>query len=81
MNVVIPDEILHATGMTGAELVQELAIVLFQKEKLSLEQASRLANLPQLQFQQLLGSRRIPIHYDVGEFKADLETLRALGRL
>ncbi len=81
MSVQIPDEILQVTGMSGAELLQELALALFQKEKLTLEQASHLANMPQLQFQQLLASRQIPIHYDVAEFEADLETLRALGRL
>lgn len=43
MSLVIPDEILHATHMTDTELLQEIAILLFQKEKLTLGQASRLA--------------------------------------
>jgi predicted HTH domain antitoxin len=34
-----------------------------------------------LQFQHLLASRDIPVHYDVEDFKQDLETLRGLGRL
>lgn len=50
MSLVIPDEILQATGLSEAELMQELAIVLFQKEKLTLGQASQLAQMPQLQF-------------------------------
>ena len=75
MSVVIPDEILHATRMTAAELIQELAVALFQREKLTLGQASRLAGMNQWQFQQLLASRRIPLHYDVAEFEADLHTL------
>ena len=81
MSLVIPDEILQATGLSEAELMQELAILLFQKEKLTLGQASQLAQMPQLQFQHLLASRQIPIHYDVAEFEADLQTLRELGRL
>jgi predicted HTH domain antitoxin len=79
--VVIPDEIVQATGMSEAELLQELAILLFQQEKLTLAQASRLAGLPRLRFQQVLASRQIPIHYDVAELEADIQTLRSLGQL
>jgi len=81
MSVVIPDEILYTTRMTAAELMQEVALLLYQKEKLTLGQASRLAGMSQLQFQFLLASRQIPIHYDVAEFEADLKTLREMGRL
>jgi predicted HTH domain antitoxin len=78
MSLVIPDEILQATGMSEAELRQEIAVLLFQKEKLTLGQASRLAGINQLQFQHLLASRQIPVHYDVSEFEEDLKTLREL---
>jgi predicted HTH domain antitoxin len=81
MSVVIPDETLHAARMSASELKQEIAILLFQKNKLTLGQASRLAEMSQLRFQHLLASRNIPVHYDMGEFEADLATLRDLGRL
>ena len=81
MSLVIPDEILHATRMSAAELRQEIAVLLFQKEKLTLGQASRLAGLSRVQFQHLLASRQIPIHYDVAEFEEDLRTLQDLRRL
>jgi predicted HTH domain antitoxin len=35
----------------------------------------------QWQFQLLLGSRQIPVHYDVTEFESDLNTLREMGRI
>ncbi len=79
--LIIPDEILQATKMSVDELKQEIAILLFQKEKLTLGQASRLAGMSQIQFQHLLASRQIPIHYDVAEFDEDLKTLQELGRL
>lgn len=75
MSLIIPDEILQATSMSDAELRQEIAILLFQKEKLTLGQASRLAGMSQLQFQHLLSSRQIPVHYDLAEFEEDLKTL------
>ena len=66
--------------MSETELKLELAVMLFQKEKLSLGQASRLSALGHLEFQHLLASRNISVHYDVAEFEADLKTLRELGR-
>lgn len=76
----VPDEILQTARMTEEELRQELAILLFQKDRLTLGQASRLAGMDRLRFQHLLASRDIPVHYDVEEFEQDLSTLRSLGR-
>lgn len=81
MKLVIPDEIVQTTGLSQSELLQEIAIMLFQKDKLTLGQASNLAQMPQIHFQQLLASRQIPVHYDLAEFEADLKTLKNLGRL
>jgi predicted HTH domain antitoxin len=67
--------------MSESELLQEIAILLFQKEKLTLGQASQMAAVSQLQFQHLLASRQIPIHYDVEDFEADLKTLQEMGRI
>jgi predicted HTH domain antitoxin len=74
MGVLIPDEVLQATRMTAEELRQEIAVLLLQKEKLTLSQASRLAGMNRLQFRHLLASRGIPVHYDIAEFEADLKT-------
>ncbi len=81
MSVVIPDNIVQATHMSEMELKQEIAILLFQKEKLTLAQAAELASMTQLHFQHLLASRSIPIHYDVQDLEDDIKTLRKLGQL
>lgn len=78
MSIVIPDELVFSTRLTAMELIQELAIALFQREKLTLGQASRLVRMNKWQFQQLLGSRNIPIHYSVADFEADLRTLEEM---
>jgi predicted HTH domain antitoxin len=80
MSLVIPDDILQSARMSETELRQEIAVLLFQKEKLTLGQASRLAGMGQMQFQHLLASRQIPLHYDVAEFEEDLQTLQELHR-
>ena len=81
MSVVISDEVLQSAHLSGAELLQELALMLYERGRLTLGQASQLAAVSQLQFQHLLASRHIPLHYDVREFEADLKTLRETGQL
>ena len=81
MSLIISDEVIQATQMSEAELRQEIAVLLFQKEKLTLGQSSWLAGMSQLQFQHLLASRQVPVHYDVADFEEDLKTLRELKRL
>ena len=78
MTIVIPDDILQATRLTEDELKQELAVILFQRDKLTLGQASSLSGMHRLQFQHLLASRKIPVHYGVAEFEEDLKTLKAV---
>jgi predicted HTH domain antitoxin len=78
--VMIPEGVLSSAHITAAELLQELALLLFQQKKLTLGQASRLAGMGQLQFQHLLASRQIPVHYDIADFEADLRTLREIDR-
>ncbi len=45
MSVVIPDDILTAAGISEAELKLEIAIMLFQQEKISIGKARRLAGM------------------------------------
>lgn len=80
MPVTIPDEVLAAAHITEPELKRELALTLFQQERLTLAQASRLAEMTQLDFQALLADRQIPIHYGVEEFREDLRNLRQTER-
>ena len=76
----IPREVLHASRMTEDELRLELALHLFEEEKLSFGKARELAGMSVWDFQQLLGSRGIPVHYDVESYENDRETLKQLGR-
>jgi predicted HTH domain antitoxin len=75
MPVTISDDVLHAAHLSEPELKRELAITLFQQERLTLAQASRLAEVGQLEFQGLLADRGIAVHYGVDEFRDDMRTL------
>ena len=81
MSVTIPDDILDAARMSEEELRQELAILLYERERITLAQAARLSGCDRLWFQHLLAARGITLHYEVSDFEDDLRTLRDLGRL
>ena len=76
MPVTISDEVLAAAHISEPELKRALAVTLFQQERLTLAQSSRLAEMSQLTFQALLAERRIPVHYQVEEFHEDVDTPR-----
>ncbi|MGK7920563.1 MAG: UPF0175 family protein [Trichodesmium sp.] len=77
----IPDEMLQGKGLNEGEWLQEIAIALFQQELITLARASRIARMHQIDFQKLLGSRGICIHYDVEEFEEDIRHLEERGWL
>ena len=81
MSVTFSDEVLKQAHMTNEELAVEMAVHLFEIEKLSFWQAAEMAGMSHWNFQQLLGSRQIPLHYGVEELEQDLQTLRAQGML
>ena len=71
MPVAISDEVLTAAHISEPELKQELALALFQRDRLTLAQASHLAEMTQLAFQALLAERRIPIRCGMEEFREE----------
>lgn len=76
--MTITDDILREVNMTETELKAELAVLLYQKQKLSMGLAARLADMDRIHFQLLLGSRQIPVNYDEAAFKEDLQTIEWL---
>jgi len=81
MALAIPDDLLKTTQMSEQEMRLEIAVMLFQQERLTLGQASAFADMDQYRFQNLLASRGIGPHYDLPDFEEDLATLKRLGRL
>ena len=81
LSIEIPAEIAHAAKMSSDDLRRELAIHLFSIHKLSFGKAREMAGMTVCSFQQLLGSREIPLHYDVSDYEEDIATLSKLGRL
>jgi predicted HTH domain antitoxin len=79
--LTFPNDLLFSTNMTQQEIATELAIALYQREKLTIEQAATLAKMDRIAFQHLLASRDLYLTLDVDDLEQDIATLRALGRL
>jgi predicted HTH domain antitoxin len=75
ITIDLPDHL----QLTEADLRTELAIALFQQNRITLGTASQLANLHQIEFQRLIASRGICIHYDLDDLEQDLSSLRQNG--
>jgi predicted HTH domain antitoxin len=77
MTLTLNDDVLHAASLSTDQLRLELAVALFQRDRLTLAQAARLAETDRLAFQHVLASRGIPLHYTVEDWAQDLRTLNA----
>ena len=79
----IPKDVLFAARIAeksaSQELKKELAIHLFEREVLTLGKAAEFAKIPRIEFMDLLGSLKIPLHYSVDDWERDKKTLKGLG--
>jgi predicted HTH domain antitoxin len=81
MSLTISDDLLQAADLTETDFMIEIAVLLFQQERITLGRASQLCGISQIEFQQLLSSRDICIHYDLEDYQADVQSLQARGWL
>jgi predicted HTH domain antitoxin len=79
-DLVISAEMLQQLQMSPAELRVDLAVYLYDKERMTMGQAKKLAGLTQIQFQRELARRNVFIKYDVEDFEQDLRTLDELDQ-
>ena len=64
--------------LTPRQAALHLAIGLFAAEEVTLGQAAEAADISQSEFMRELGARKIPLHYGVEDFAADLATIEKL---
>ena len=82
MSLTISDEVLRAAHISEEEALRELAIALFQQERLSTGKAAELARMSKPAFRSLLIERKIPVYRPtVEDLEQDLATLRKLKLL
>ena len=66
---------MQSAKMTAQELAIEIAVYLYEKKRLTLGQAKRLANLDQISFQKELAQRDVYIHLETEDVLQDIENL------
>lgn len=76
ISIDIPDSVALAAELTEAELLREIAVLLFQQERITLGKAAQIARMHQFEFQRLLANRDICVHYGLEEYQADMKSLR-----
>jgi predicted HTH domain antitoxin len=78
MTLTIPDDILGQIHISSTDLRVEIAVYLYEKQRLSIGKARKLAGLNLIQFQKELSKRDIYLHLDVTEIDKELQNLNQL---
>lgn len=75
MSLIIEDKDLELVQMSEEELRLEIAIMLYEKGKVSAGKASDFSGMNRILFYRELAKREIPVNYDEEELMRDLETI------
>jgi len=75
MTITIPDKMLSEVKISANELLIDLAVYLYDKERLSLGQARKVAGLDILSFQRELAKRNVFLKYDIDDLNKDLKNI------
>jgi predicted HTH domain antitoxin len=59
MNLTLPPELLETAQMTETEMLREIAVMLYQQQRISLEKAAELSRISNDDFYQILINRNI----------------------
>jgi predicted HTH domain antitoxin len=78
MTITIPDETLKELKISAGEMLIDVAVYLYDKERLTLGQARKLAGLDILAFQKELASRNVYLKYNIDDLNADIKNLTRL---
>jgi predicted HTH domain antitoxin len=68
----------HGTP-SEADLLQELAAVLYEQDKLALGPAARVAGMDEWSFACMVAARKAPMRYELAAFERDLAALQRLS--
>ena len=75
----LPDNISQTDTFSQRDWLREIAIALFQQERVSLNRASKIAGIDTMDFQKLLADRNINVHYSVEDLEEDIQHLHDRG--
>ena len=77
INIQIPEDVVLAAKIPHKrfkeEIKREIAVHLYKEGILALGAARRLAGMEKVDFHFFLGQRKVERHYDIDDYKKDLE--------
>jgi len=77
--LVLDDEFVKAINMTEEEIKLEFAIWLYERDKISLRKAAKMAGLPWVAFSKVLCERNIPtVKMTDEDFETEVGTVNSL---
>ena len=79
MTIEIADELL-SNSATSKDLLTEIALFLFAKEKISLSKAADIVGISKMEMEQLIGAKSISMHYDMEMVQNVLDTIKCYNR-
>ena len=77
MLIEISDQVVAQSGLSKSDILLELALVLYQRDTLSLGLAAQMAGLHRYAFQFELGKRNIPVNIDWEDVQQDISDIKA----
>lgn len=80
MLLEISDNLLAEAQLSPQAFKLEIAVMLFEKDLFTLEQAYHFAEVGMVDFQKVLFERKIPMHYNVTDLEEDIQTLQKLNK-
>ena len=78
--IIIDNKIVAWANISESQLLEDIAIMLYQKKKLTFGQAAETAHMNYAEFQFLLGRNQVATNYDVQELLEDYETIKKLKK-
>ena len=75
MTITIPDETLNEVKISANDLLIDIAVYLYDKERMSLGQARKFAGLDIVSFQKELATRNVFLKYSLDDLNTDIQNL------
>ncbi len=76
ITLTLPDSLTQTDTFTQSDWLREIAIALFQQDRITLSRASKIAGMDLMDLQTLIADRGICVHYDIEDFEQDIQHLR-----
>ena len=76
MKLILPDEVIKKTGFTDTDLIEILAVSLYQMNKINGVQGGKITGQSEIEFHNLLGKYGQYIQYDETDLLKDFDSIK-----